>query len=219
MSVRNNVGWALNEIQVAYVFLVDVAVGRRPYIDEKTGHILVRCNASLVGALVSVAASVPTLLNISWYWDNVTLNGSNVLPFELGALPLTVNTDMNITFTWRAPTRESEGGSNITIAKQRRLMRAPPLNTSVDGPNGTVQAVQVDHHRRGILVGGEPFVGSGWYMDGNDAHVWARKFRFLTPLPFFVSMAPNLDFRRGLHPSTEGCWGAKQASNPEFLYK
>lgn len=46
-------------------------------------------------------------------------------------------------------------------------MRAPPA------PGPTVVPVQVDHSRRTLLVGGEPFLGSGWYADGNDNLRWA----------------------------------------------
>ena len=41
----------------------------------------------------------------------------------------------------------------------RRFHRvAPPAE------NSTVQTVQVDHSRKGLLIGGKPWVGQGWYM-------------------------------------------------------
>ena len=134
-----------------YVQLFDVAVGRRPYITEDTGHLLLRCNASLLGARVSVTATLvhlPAAATHDWHWQDVALNGSNVLEFALStSLPATVNTDLRITFTL-------PDGS--TVVKWRRFMRAP-------APPSGVVPTQVDHHRRGLLVGGEPFVGVGWY--------------------------------------------------------
>jgi hypothetical protein len=162
LSVRNNVGWSLEPQPVEYAFLIDVALDRRPYIAEAQGALLLRCNASLVGtAGVTVAATIPTLpaaATASWRWANVQLNSSTVLRFDLSSLPpTTVNADIEIVIS---------GGGGLNITKHRRFMRAPSAA-------GEVQAAQIDHATRGLLVGGDPFgLGTGWYIDGNEERLW-----------------------------------------------
>ena len=139
-----------NAVAVNYDYLFDVALDRRPYVSEANGHVLLRCNASLVGqGGVTVLASLPSLSASLGRWE-VTLNGSNVLAFPLGHLPATVNTDVKIVVATTSPTAKS-------VVKWRRFMRAP-----TPAAGGAV-AVQVDHSRRSLLVGGEPFFGTGWY--------------------------------------------------------
>jgi hypothetical protein len=134
---------------VEYTLLFDVALGRRPYITETSGHLLLQVNNSLVGTVVTVEATLPALPVATWHWKNVSLNSSNILELALGTeLPATVNTDMMITITLADGTE---------VNKWRRFMRAPP-------PPPGVIPTQVDHFRKGLLVGGEPFVGAGWYI-------------------------------------------------------
>jgi hypothetical protein len=139
-------------IPIEYTLLFDIALGRRPYVEEKLGHLLVRCNTSLLGSMVAVEATLPALpatASQGWRWENVTLNGSNVLAFALGsALPATVNADMRVVITLPDGT---------VVTKWRRFMRAPH-------PPPGVMVSQVDHFRRGLLVGGEPFLGAGFYI-------------------------------------------------------
>ena len=52
-------GWCARAYR--YVFVIDAVLDRRPYIDETTGRILMRCNSSLLGAAVDVKATIPTL--------------------------------------------------------------------------------------------------------------------------------------------------------------
>ena len=162
LSVRNNVGWSLEPQAVEYAFLIDVALDRRPYISETQGRLLLKCNASLVGMSgVRIAATIPTLpaaATAAWRWEEVRLNSSTILTFDLSSLPATVNTDIEIRITG--------GSAGLNITKYRRFMRASP-------PVGAVEAVQVDHSTRAIVVGGKPFgLGSGWYMDGNEERQW-----------------------------------------------
>lgn len=172
LSVANNVGWATTEIPVEYAVLIDVALDRRPYLAELAGVLLIRCNHSLLGLVVDVAAVAPALpasATAGWRWPRVVLNGSNLLRFELGLLPATVNTDLEVMVS-SAATNGRQSVAAIRVVKRRRLMRAPPVPAA---SKGGVAPVQVDHSRRGLLVGGEPFLGSGWYADGNDARTWA----------------------------------------------
>ena len=102
---------------------------------------------------MTVAATLPDLpaaASKGWSWENVSINGTNVLEFGLGsaALPTTVNADMKIVITF---------ADGTAVTKWRRFMRAPP-------PPPGVIPTQVDHWTRGLLVGGEPFLGTGFYI-------------------------------------------------------
>ena len=172
--MRNNVGWsdtaeaAVHPIE--YVFLLDVAIGLRPYIAEQHGHLLLRCNASLLGRTVNVAATIPSVSSgASWRWDSVRLNGSNVLEFALSGLPASVNADLRIVVSAADAASSSMFGELSNVVKWRRFMRAAaPIAPGVE-------PVQVDHHRRGLLVNNQPFVGSGWYVGTNSmSKDWQR---------------------------------------------
>jgi hypothetical protein len=159
LSVVNNVGWALNDIPVEYVNLVDAVLDKRPYISETVARILLRCNASLLNGTVDVSATVPTLppsITAGWCWPSVILSGSNVLQFNSPGLPATVDADVTFEIVSSTPAA-SESASIINVTKKRRLMRAPPVRL----PNRAV-AMQVDHSTRGLLVGGSQFLGFGW---------------------------------------------------------
>jgi hypothetical protein len=180
LRVRNFVGLSVDDVRVEYTFKFDVAVDRRPYIDESRGSLLVRCNESLIGAAgISILATLPSMpaaASAGWSWPNVTLTGEDAFEFEFGdALPPTVNTDLKVVISRR------EGGSGarevVLATKWRRFMRAAPPAT---GAGQGLAAAQVDHSTRGVLIGGEPFLGSGWYV--------ADGFRTLESLMDAVSM-------------------------------
>ena len=62
---------------VEYTLLFDVALGRRPYITEASGHVLMRCNTSLLGSAVTVEATLPdlpTAASRGWRWENIKLS-------------------------------------------------------------------------------------------------------------------------------------------------
>lgn len=184
------VGWS-NAVAVEYDYLIDVAVGRRPYLKESKGHLLLRSNASLVGhGGVTVVASLPSLASaprrdyVLAVWKNITLNGSNTLEFSLGSLPATVNTDLKVVVS----ARWLEADFNDSVVKWRRFMRAADCHATASC--GAVP-VQVDHARRGLLVGGETFFATGWftgtgdnYWSPNDAHAWQRDY----PTPWAGTM-------------------------------
>ena len=213
ISVRNNVGWSDSDANapvapIEYVFLIDAALGRRPYIGEQQGHLLLRCNASLLGMSVTVSADIPSLSAADWRWHNVVLNGSNVLAFDLSSLPTTINADIRIVIQATGMTRTLGGLPNIT--KWRRMMRAP---SSV--PPG-VEPVQVDHHTRGLLVSGKPFLGSGWYVGTNSMSAdWDKNAsESLKALSMQAKMGDNqiMPYGLGWWPAAEqlafldGCW-------------
>ena len=131
---------------------------------------------------MTVEATLPDLPTASqgWRWEHVSLNGSNALELGLGssALPATVNADMKIVITLPDGT---------VVTKWRRFMRASPP------PPGVIPA-QVDHWRRGLLVGGEPFLGVGFYIStaapaANESLADSALWRLLERQATFLAIA------------------------------
>jgi len=146
---------------IEYYQLVDAALDRRPYISERFGHILLTSDTkSLAGVSLKVSATLKAGIDKMWTWDGIKGGRDISLPFELDSLPNgTIHNDILITIS--GPTKELEKG--VTI--QRRFHKVPPPTTGV-------QAVQIDHERRGILLGGEPWIGQGWYVEKVDDLNW-----------------------------------------------
>jgi hypothetical protein len=130
-----------NYLKVSYHSLVDVAVGRRPYIDESSGALLLSTHASLRGVPLSVTATL-AFANTTWSWQ-LTPNSSDgsVLHFSLGGLPATVNNDLCVDVAF----------ATGKVSQCRRFMRAAMP------PHGAAQPVQVDHHTKRFLINGAPF--------------------------------------------------------------
>ena len=151
VSMDNGTTWMDWQIglRVMYFTQFQVAVGRRPYITESTGHLLVQIDRSLHNKWIEISAVFAG--NHLARWVLPAANASAALPFALNSLPNEVNNDMKISF------RVGSASAPPTVAF-RRLMRAPV-------PPPGVEAVQVDHWTRSLLVNGsKQFDGNGWYM-------------------------------------------------------
>jgi hypothetical protein len=148
--------WFDMALELTYIELIDVAVGRRPYITESAGSLLVYTDHSLAGTPLSIIASLPCAAH-TWSWQlTPTADGAPVAELPMGglsALPATVNSELLVQIT---------ASTGLNISKARRFMRAPPTSGS-----SAVQPAAVDHRRRAIAVAGEPFLGTGWMMDGH----------------------------------------------------
>ena len=143
-----------------------VAVGRRPYVMESTGHVLVRITASSPGtkAISGGSCSVSAVLVGS---ETVLSNGTWALrleevaaapspdgfvtsfPFSLQELPASIDDSLNVTIDcptlgWRTE-------------RFRSFQRAP----AAGAPKRSLS--QVDHFTRSLRVDGEPFLSVGWY--------------------------------------------------------
>jgi hypothetical protein len=123
----------------------DVAIGRRPYIAEDEGSLLLQLGPTALGKALTVTADLPCA-NATFNWT-ITTNGTEqfILPFSLSALPQLLNNDMTITVAGAA-----------TGSRRRRFQRAFKANST--------NTAQVDHSTRGLLVDGEPWALMGWYI-------------------------------------------------------
>ena len=125
----------------------DVAIGKRPYVNETEGHLLLT-TPGLAGQRLRVTASLCAGTLGNWSWD-VTGGADQLLSISLAQLPHLVNNDMLVTVT------HASGGDNSSSIRRRfqRAWKSDMRNT-----------VQVDHHTRGLRVDGEPWFGVGWYQ-------------------------------------------------------
>ena len=130
---------------------ITVAVGRRPYIFEQTGHLLVRSATASAGTCTVAAklvGSAAVLSNGSW---TLTLGTDTVasFPFSLSPLPASIYDEVQITIDCPSIGWKTQ--------RFRSFQRAP----AAGAPARSV--TQVDALTRTMRVGGEPFLSVGWY--------------------------------------------------------
>jgi hypothetical protein len=165
-----------NALPIRYQPLMDVAIGRRPYLSEAQGSLLLMPSPRLYGLHLRIAAALPCA-NWSMGWEVEMANSSTVLTFPLETLPQSINNDLRITvigIPWRAE----------QLVMWRRFIRQA-ASSRMDDPSSWISAnvpattgsgaepSQVDHHIQALRVKGEPFVGQGWYVYG--AFAWAQR--------------------------------------------
>ena len=162
-----------NYLKVTYFAPVDVVVGRRPYINESQGPLLLRTDDSLHGVPLAVTASL-AFAKRKWNWQLTPRNGSSVLRFDLSGLPALINNDICVQILY----------STGKVRQCRRLMRttAPP-------PGSTVNPVQIDHHTQTFRIAGRPFIGTGWYVGQQPS---TNVTRFLSVLRPHAELGANM---------------------------
>jgi hypothetical protein len=150
-----------SEYRISYVNLFSAALGRRPYISEPEGHLVFTSADKAMFdpwdtiTSLTVEASLPSVPGKTWTWPNVTVGTDVLLPLDFDGLPARLHNDMSISVTIHSSVSPDE---KLTV--WRRFMRVPPP------PAGSrVEAVQLDATRGGILVGGKPFLGRGYYIN------------------------------------------------------
>lgn len=161
-----------NALPIGYASLLDVAIGRRPYLTEAHGSLLLMPSLRLQGLHLNVVAELPCA-NWSTNWSvDVLLNVSIVLKFPFTRLPHDIDNDLRVT-AYGIPWRKDP------VVIWRRLMRhvpgpaVAPTSTAAVYPSSVPEPTQVDHHIRALRVSGQPFVGQGWYVYGGFA--WAQQ--------------------------------------------
>eukprot|EP01051_Picozoa_sp_SAG22_P001375 SAG22_NODE_53_length_24242_cov_158.884231_15_plen_528_part_00 len=177
--------------RLEYFSLVEVYLDRRPYINETGGLLLLRTDRLALGAVeLAVSAELPAGGPAAkWSWPKEEVMGGRelALPFDFGVLPGggEIHNEMKITVSWSwldseqtdsAALAASDSSSPAlaarprtrSVTKFRRFHRVPPPvcnETNQWGIDGcTVEPVQVDYMTKGLLVGGRPFNGVGWYF-------------------------------------------------------
>ena len=137
---------------------ITLAVGRRPYVFETTGHVLVRSAATDQRGRCAVSASLvgsgAVLSNGSWAFELGAINAVFSFAFSLEPLPPSVLDELNVTVAcasvgWRT-------------RRYRAFQRAP----AAAAPARSVS--QVDHLTRTMRVEGEAFLAVGWYYSIDD---------------------------------------------------
>ena len=164
LSVSNDgKNFSVNALRIDYVNLASIALGRRPYVSEPTGQVVFRSDASLQGSTLTVSAKLPAVPGKTWHWPSVPGGADTMLPLDFDNVPERVHNDMK--FTVALP-----GGGSFSI--WRRFMRVPPP------PAGSsIEPVQLDATRGGILIDGKPWLGRGYYMSGlnNNASIPSKQ--------------------------------------------
>ena len=153
-----------NGLPIEYVNLFSVALGRRPYISEPLGHLVFTssdCSPEMgchSNASLTVEAFLPAA-NKTWTWPNVPAGTDELLPLDFDGLPPRIHNDMSISVTVHEK-RHDQHPDDETFTVWRRFMRVPPPDAG-----SSIEAVQLDATRGGILTGGKPFLGRGYYIN------------------------------------------------------
>jgi hypothetical protein len=164
--------------EIEYFSLVDLAVGKRPYINEDVGHLLVRTNCLAQGETVGhdlCQAGVrvnATLRAVGMTWSWGMIPGDRALPFNMSQLPANVHQDLDVTVVF---------GQYVI----HRLVRFMRVTTTSD----ITHAVQVDHWTKTLAVGGRTFLGSGYYFGSYSP---ADLLKLSGELPVLVSRGVNM---------------------------
>ena len=154
VSLDGGETWVGAGVEIAYAEQVSVALDRRPYVGEASGHLLVRSSIPGVDAL-NVTAELPCV-GASWRWDDVKANADVVLDLDFSALSAEpIHNDIIVTLSF----------GETVITKRRRFHRVPVPPTAGG-------YVQVDHARAGLLVDGDPWIGQGWYVAAASNASW-----------------------------------------------
>jgi hypothetical protein len=123
--------------------------GRRPFIREQNGSVILMTDSSLAGQRLHFQATIAGL-EISHQF----VGGTNVsFTFPLTEMPASVVEDVVLSLTL--------GDGKTVVSHTRTFVRVPPPAVG----SGLV-AWQVDHTSKGLLVDGVPFIATGWFGSG-----------------------------------------------------
>ena len=123
--------------------------GRRPFIREQNGSVVLVTDRSLAGQQLHFRANIAGL-EISHQF----LGGTNIsIPFPLTEMPETAVEDVMLSLTL--------GDGKTVVSHTRTFVRVPP-----PAAGSGVVAWQVDHTSKGLLVDGVPFIPTGWFGSG-----------------------------------------------------
>jgi hypothetical protein len=173
---------------VEYFSLVDLAVGKRPYVNTDVGHLLMRTNCLAQGETIghnlcqtSVTINA-TLRSVgkTWSWGSL-IQGDRALPFNMSSLPPNVHNDLDVTIVFGARGRAT---GNYVIHRLVRFARVTTNSTQA-----AAQAVQVDAWTKTLSIGGNTFLGSGFYFGSYSP---SDLLKMATELPSLVRRGVNM---------------------------
>ena len=166
VSMDNKTFSANATIPIRFFPLFSVAVGRRPYVHEVAGQVLIdpggrssrgsiweEAMLALTGGSCTANASIGPH-HIGAAALDLSAGRATALEFDLTKLPATLVERLSVFIACQ---------SGIHVVKYREFQRYPPPPS--DG--GSVS--QVDHLHSGLLVDGEPWLGVGWYYSLLDS--------------------------------------------------
>jgi len=144
----NGVNFSAPSPPITMLPAIEVAVGRRPYVTEQEGSLIIRPSAWLAGQDVRVVAWLglagTPLLN-----GSVQGGATTALPIDLRALPAELTDAAVVAATLPDGTR---------VTRSVAFVRARPPPAEYTG-----SVWQVDHRTRGLRANGLPFVALGWF--------------------------------------------------------
>ena len=130
--------------------------GRRPFIRELNGSVIMLTDSTLKGQTLRFSSTVA-----GQAISGTVPGGGNVsIPFALAGMPLTVMEDVELSLTLTLPPGQGSGGV-ATVSHTRTFVRVPP-----PALGSGIVTWQVDHTSKGLLVDGAPFVAAGWFGSG-----------------------------------------------------
>jgi hypothetical protein len=185
---------------VSYFSLVDLAVGKRPYVDEDVGHLLLRTNCLAQGETIghdlcqSILRVNATLRSVGKTWSWGLIEGDRALPFNMSTLPLMVNNDLDVVVVFgdyviHRLVRFIRAAGTSAAAGTRASAVAGGARASAAAAAAAAPAVQVDHFTKTLSIGGEPFLGSGYYFESYSS---ADLIKLAGELPDLVAVGVNM---------------------------
>ena len=158
---------------VSRASILTFAPGRRPYVSEESGALVVKAADEKDIAIWFPNGTGPVHLHVTATLalpsgprqlfaapQAVKPGQSAALPFDFTGLPSRVEAVVTAVVT----VKSIRTGSVLMTTNSSRLFQR--FQPGPSGPPGGV--VQLDRHRRALLVDGGVYLGSGWYVEGGD---------------------------------------------------
>ena len=145
------------------------APGRRPYVNEDSGALVVRAapQEGLAPWLPAdggrVRLQITATLDLPSGPRQLFASPHTVLPGQSAALPFNFSgwpDHVDAMVTCLVSVLSSDGSTVLKTNSSRLLQRFVPPPSGTPG-----NVVQLDRHRRALLVDGDVYQGNGWYVD------------------------------------------------------
>eukprot|EP01045_Picozoa_sp_COSAG04_P002924 COSAG04_NODE_111_length_25781_cov_90.291761_22_plen_397_part_00 len=208
--------WLNGSAAATFKASLSFAPGRRPYVSETHGALVVRTSpAELIASWLPAAEPSALTLTLSATLDRgpgggpplalfpqprpVKAGRATALAFDLARLPAHIDAAVTAVLTvWGGASHQER---LLTINSTRLLQRftaSSGSGTSSNGGGSGGSVVQLDRHRRSLLVDGDVFQGVGWYIGGGDFTVpFTRKVDELAKRGVNMIMVYSFEKKQG----------------------